>query len=81
MVLLFYVIKIKQVLFSKLMCCVYQVNFFCMKRQKKALFQKDMIEKCCAVVKSYEWHMEKITYWENYYLKQPKILCHVFRNK
>ena len=31
MALLIYVIKIKQVLFSKLACCVYQLAFFCMK--------------------------------------------------
>ena len=32
--------------------------------KKKALFQTDMLEKCCAVAKSYWWHMEKISYWE-----------------
>ena len=50
-----------------------------MSRKKKALFQKDMLEKCWAVVKSYWWHMEKIIYGEiimshslKYYVKYLK---------
>ena len=43
-------------------CCVYQVTFFCMKCPVKggALFQKDMLEKRCAVIESYWWRMEKL---------------------
>ena len=53
MALLFHVIKMKQVLFSKLTCCVYQVIFLCMKCpvKRRVLFYKDMLEKHCAVVK------------------------------
>ena len=42
-------------LFSKPTRCVYQVNFSCMKCpiNMRALFEKDMLEKRCAVVKSY----------------------------
>ena len=45
----------KQVLFSKLTHCVYQVAFFCMKcpTKRRALFEKDMLKKHCAVVKGY----------------------------
>ena len=58
MALIFHVMKIKQELFSKLTCCVYQVNFFCMKRPvQKALFQKLMFEKRCALVKNYQCHL------------------------
>ena len=45
--------------FSKLTCCVYHVTFFVWNFCKKALFQKDMLEKCCWII-SYWWHMEKI---------------------
>ena len=64
MALLFYITKIKQVLFSKVTCCDCQVTFFCMKCpiKRRALFQKDMLEKLCAVIKSYRWHVEKIIY-------------------
>ena len=60
MIYLFYVIKIKQVFFPKLICCVYLVTLFCMKCpiKRRALFlKKDMLEKRCAVVKSYWWYM------------------------
>ena len=45
----------EQVLFPKLTRRVYQVTFFCMKCpvKRRALFEKDMLEKHCAVVKSY----------------------------
>ena len=54
MALLFYVIKIKQVLFSKLACCLSS-KFILHEtpRKKIALFQKFMLGKHCAVVKSY----------------------------
>ena len=82
MALLFYVIKIKQVLFSKLACCLSSKFILHeMPRKKIALFQKFMLEKHCAVVKSYWWHIKKIIYWENYYLAQPEILCQFFRKK
>ena len=81
MALFFYVIKVKQALFSKLTCCNLS-NFFLheISRKKKALFQKDICEKPCVVVKSYWWHMEKmIIYWEiimshnpEYYVKSLK---------
>ena len=77
--------KNKQVLFSKLICCLYQVTFFCMECpiKRRALFKKDMLEKYCAVVKSHWWHMEKIIniYWENYHVTQCEILCQVFKKK
>ena len=42
MIYLFYVIKIKQVFFPKLICCVYLVTLFCMKCpiKRRALFLK-----------------------------------------
>ena len=54
MALLFYVIKIKQVLFSKLAFCLSS-KFILHEtpRKKIALFQKFMLEKHCALVKSY----------------------------
>ena len=68
--------------FSKLMCCVKQVTFFCMKCliKRRPLFEKDILEKRCAVVKSYYWHMEKIllvekivmTHNTKYYVKSLK---------
>ena len=80
--LLFYIIKIKLVLFSKLMLCLLS-KFLLHKTsgKKKALFQKVMHEKRCAVVKSYGWPMEKEICWENYYLTQPEILCPFLRMK
>ena len=83
MELLFYVKKIKYVLFSKF-TCVYQATFFCMKcpLQRRTLFQKDILEKRCAVVKTYRWHMEKIIiYWENYHVTKQEILFQVFEKK
>ena len=69
MALLFYVIKVKQALFSKLMCRVYLHE---MSHKKKA-FQTDILEKSCAVVKRYWWHMEKIIiYWEIVMSHNPK---------
>ena len=62
---------------------VYQVIFFCIKCpvRRRALFHKDMLEKHCAVVKSYWWHMENISYWENYHVAQCKISYQVFKKK
>ena len=59
MALLFYVIRIKQVLFSKLTCLLSNFLLHEMSSKKKALFQKEMHEKR-AVVKSYWRRMEKI---------------------
>ena len=67
-------------LFSKLR---YQVTFLCMKCcpvKRRALFQKDMLEKHCAVVKSYQDTWEKPLYIEKiimsrntkYYIKSFK---------
>ena len=78
MTLLFYVIKIKQVLFWKthVLCLLSNFLLHEMSHKKKALFQKDMLEKRCAVVKSYWWHMEKNYYLlRNYHVTQPKISC------
>ena len=45
------------------------------------MFQKSMLANCCAIVKSYWWHMEKtIIYWENY-VTQHKILTQVFNKE
>ena len=50
--------------------------------KKRVLFQKDMFEKRCAVVKSPWWHVEKIIiYWENHHVTHRKILCQVFKIK
>ena len=75
MTLLFYVIKIKQALFSKLICFFYQVTFFCLKYllNKRVLFKKDILEKC-AVVKIL--FIEKIIMSHN-----ARILCQVFKKK
>ena len=59
--------KIIQVLFSKLMCCVCQVTFFCTKcpLKRRAFLQKDMLGKRWSAVKSFWWHMGKIIlYWK-----------------
>ena len=46
------------------------------------MFQKIMLEKCCAVVKRCWWHMNKnIIYWENYYVTQHEILTQVFKKE
>ena len=81
MALLFYVIKFKTVQFSKLTCCVYHVTFFfawifC---KKESIIPKRYAWKCCGVVKSYWWHMEKNICWENY-ITQRRILCQVIEN-
>ena len=65
---LIYVIKIKQVLFSKLTCCVYQVTFVCMRYpvKRRALFQKYI----------YAWKM----LCSNKYYFLRTFLCHTTRN-
>ena len=48
-----------------MLCLVSNFLLHEMSLKKKALFQKDTLEKCCAVLKSYWWHMEKIIiHWE-----------------
>ena len=43
-------------------------------------FQKDMLEKHCAVGKSYWWQMEEIIiHWENY-VTQRQIWCQVYKS-
>ena len=76
MALLCYVIKIKEVLFSKLTYCVYQKTFFFIMcpAKRRALFEKDMLEKRCTVVKSYWRRMET-----KYYLLR-KLSCHTMQN-
>ena len=60
-------------LFPKLTRRVYQLTFFCMKcsLKRRALFEKDMLEKHCAVVKSCWWHV-----WKTFI---EKITCHTMR--
>ena len=75
MPLLFYVIKKKTgAIFKTHMLCLLS-NFLLheMPHKKIVSFQKDMLEKCCAVVKSYWWHVEKIIiYWEIIMSHSPK---------
>ena len=45
------------------------------------MFQKSMHAKCCAIVKSYWWHMEKTSIcWENY-VTQHEVLTQVFKKE
>ena len=69
MALLFYVIKVKQALFSKLMCRVYLHE---MSHKKKA-FQTDILEKSCAVVNVTGDTWKKLLFIE-------KLSCHTTRN-
>ena len=50
-----------------------------MSHKKESIIWKDMLEKCCPVVKSYWWH--KNIYWENYLVIQLEILCQVFKSE
>ena len=61
MALFFLCNKIKTGAIFKTQVLCLSSNFILveMSRKKKALFQKDMLEQHCAVIKSYWWHMEK----------------------